>query len=150
MKNVSKKTAFTALIIFLSIAVCAVAALIYFRNHSDKSKNEYGFTDITLEDFEEYVHKSEKTKGKTVFIYIGRDDCPDCKELSPKLQKINKSQNLNLLYYSTSQDRKERPDKMYAFLDEIKVDEVPMILELSNGKIAASYSGEDFLSLYAE
>ena len=37
---------------------------------------------------------------------------------------------------------------MYALLDEAKVTEVPVVLEVVNGKISASYTGEEFLALY--
>ena len=101
---------------------------------------------ITLEEFDDCIHG--KGQKDTFYIYVGRDDCPDCEEFSPKLQSIIKEEELSVLYYSTSQDREKHPDEMYALLDEAKVTEVPVVLEVVNGKISASYTGEEFLALY--
>lgn len=146
MKNISKKTSALILIILLTISACIAGVILYRQKDADAGKNPYGFTKISLEQFDDSIHgKSEKD---TVFIYVGRDDCPDCEAFSPKLQTIIKEEKISVLYYSTSQDREERPDEMYALLDEAKVTEVPVILEVINGKISASYTGEEFLTLY--
>lgn len=146
MKNISKKKAALSLIILLAVFACIAGAVFYRQKNKDTSRNPYGFTQITLEEFDDCIHG--KTENDTVFIYVGRDDCPDCEKFSPKLQNIIKEEGLSVLYYSTSKDRKERPDEMYGILDEAKVTEVPVMLEIINGKISASYTGEEFLALY--
>ena len=146
MKNISKKMSALILVILLTVSACIAGIILYRQKNTDIDKNPYDFTKITLEEFDDSIHgKSEKD---TVFIYVGRDDCPDCEAFSPKLQTIIKEEKISVLYYSTSQDREERPDEMYALLDEAKVTEVPVILEVINGKISSSYTGEEFLSLY--
>lgn len=146
MKNISKKMSALILVILLTVSACIAGIILYRQKNTDIDKNLYDFTKITLEEFDDSIHgKSEKD---TVFIYVGRDDCPDCEAFSPKLQTIIKEEKISVLYYSTSQDREERPDEMYALLDEAKVTEVPVILEVINGKISSSYTGEEFLSLY--
>lgn len=146
MKNISKKTSALVLIILLAVSACIAGVILYRQKNADTDKNPYGFTKITLEEFDASIHgKAEKD---TVFIYVGRDDCPDCEAFSPKLQTIIKEEKISVLYYSTSQDREKRPEEMYRLLDEAKVTEVPVVLEVINGKISASYTGEEFLALY--
>lgn len=146
MKNISKKMSALILIIFLAVSACIAGVILYRQKNADTGKNPYGFTKITLEEFDDSIHG--KVEEDTFFIYVGRDDCPDCEAFSPKLQAITEKEKLSVLYYSTSQDREERPDEMYRLLDEAKVTEVPVVLEVINGKISASYTGEEFLSLY--
>lgn len=146
MKNISKKKAALSLIILLAVFACIAGTVFYRQKNKDTSRNPYGFTQITLEEFDDCIHgKAEKD---ALFIYVGRDDCPDCEAFSPKLQNIIKEEKISVLYYSTSKDREERPDEMYALLDEAKVTEVPVMLEIINGKISASYTGDEFLALY--
>lgn len=146
MKKLSKKAFALGLLILLAVIACIAGIFFYRQKDADAGKNPYGFTKITLEEFDDSIHGN--TGADTVFIYVGRDNCPDCEAFSPKLQAITEKEKLSVLYYSTSQDREKRPDEMYALLDEAKVTEVPVILELINGKISASYTGEEFLALY--
>ena len=146
MKTLSKKTFALILIILLAAIACIAGIFFYKQKNTDTGRNPYGFTQITLEEFDDCIHG--KGQKDTFYIYVGRDDCPDCEEFSPKLQSIIKEEELSVLYYSTSQDREKRPDEMYALLDEAKVTEVPVVLEVVNGKISASYTGEEFLALY--
>lgn len=98
---------------------------------------------ITLEQLE--AHSVMQTKQ---YLYIGRDDCPDCQAVYPRLTEVNQDNHLGILYYSTSQDRESRPEEMYEVLDALQVDSVPMILLLESGEVRERYSGEDFLALY--
>lgn len=148
MKKSSKTLPLIAVI--LLAAACAAGILFYFWKTREKVSDENGFTAITLEEFEQYVQEPAKAPKETLYIYVGRDDCPDCQELTPQLQKINDDFKLGLLYYSTSQDRETRPDQMYALLDELKVTEVPMILEITDGRVSAQYSGSEFTAMYQQ
>lgn len=144
MKKLSKKT--FALILIILLAAIACIAGIFFYRQKNTNENPYGFTEITLEEFDDYIHGKEQKD--TFYIYVGRDDCPDCEAFSPKLQTIIKEEEISVLYYSTTKDREERPDEMYALLDEAKVTEVPVMLEVINGRISASCTGDEFLALY--
>ncbi|MBS5197225.1 MAG: hypothetical protein KHY93_08740 [Clostridiales bacterium] len=146
MKKLSKKAFTLGLLVLLAVIACIAGIFFYRQKNTDTDRNPYGFTQITLDEFDDCIHG--KGQKNTFFIYVGRDDCPDCEAFSPKLQTIIKKEKISVLYYSTSQDREERPDEMYALLDEAKVTEVPVILEVINGKIYASYTGEEFLTLY--
>lgn len=148
MKKLSKKTFALILVILLAAIACIAGIFFYKQKNTDTGRNPYGFTEITLEEFDDCIHG--KGQKDTFYIYVGRDDCPDCEEFSPKLQTIINEEEISVLYYSTSHDREKRPDEMYALLDEAKVTEVPVVLEVVNGKISASYTGEEFLALYEE
>lgn len=146
MKKLSKKTFALILIILLAVIACIAGIFFYRQKNADNAKNPYGFTEITLEEFDDCIHGKEQKN--TFYIYVGRDDCPDCEAFSPKLQTIIKEEEISVLYYSTTKDREERPDEMYALLDEAKVTEVPVMLEVVNGRVSASYTGDEFLTLY--
>lgn len=146
MKKLSKKAFTLGLLVLLAVIACIAGIFFYRQKNTDTDRNPYGFTQITLDEFDDCIHG--KGQKNTFFIYVGRDDCPDCEAFSPKLQTIIKEEKISVLYYSTSQDREKNPDEMYALLDEAKVTEVPVVLEIVNKKIAASYTGEEFLSFY--
>ncbi len=146
MKKLSKKAFTLGLLVLLAVIACIAGIFFYRQKNTDTDRNPYGFTQITLDEFDDCIHG--KGQKNTFFIYVGRDDCPDCEAFSPKLQTIIKKEKISVLYYSTSQDREKNPDEMYALLDEAKVTEVPVVLEIVNKKIAASYTGEEFLSFY--
>ena len=106
MKKLSKKTFALILIILLAAIACIAGIFFYKQKNTDTARNPYGFTQITLEEFDDCIHG--KGQKDTFYIYVGRDDCPDCEEFSPKLQSIIKEEELSVLYYSTSQDREKR------------------------------------------
>ncbi len=63
-----------------------------------------------------------------VMIYIGRDNCPSCKEFYPYLEELAYDADFFVLYYNTAPDRIERKQKMLRTLEEINVFTVPSVV----------------------
>lgn len=141
MKKIPRDQILTILLaLILSIPAPALSAIL--QRNTDKT-----MTELSLEQLETFINGNT---SKEQYLYIGRDDCPDCQKIFPTLIELNHTYHLGMRSYSTSQDRESRPDEMYEILDYLQVDSVPMILILKNGKVSERYSGDDFLALYAE
>lgn len=139
MKKISKKQFLTiGLILALSVPAPAACALLQYNTHK-------AMKELTLEQL---TARIEMNSSRPQYLYIGRDDCPDCRKVLPELTKLNREKHLQILSYSTSQDRDFRPEQMYEVLDHLQVDSVPTVLVLEAGKVIERYSGEEFLALY--
>lgn len=139
MKKISKKQFFIFLLI-LVLSLAAPAACTLFQHYAELEMKE-----LTLEQLKA---RTEMKSPMPQYLYIGRDDCPDCQKVLPELTVLNRKNHLRILYYSTSRDRESRPEQMYEVLGELQVDSVPMVLVLEAGEVTARYSGEEFLALY--
>lgn len=126
------------------ILLLLALALFFFRSLKNTE-----LSTITLEEFERYVQTPSETEDQTLYIYVGRDSCPDCAEVYPFLCQLSRRQNLGILYYNTGQDRETRAERMTQLLDQVKIHSVPAVLEIADGAVVALYSGEDFLSLFS-
>lgn len=136
----SSKNQILPLVLVLALSVPAPAACSLLQHEADKEMKE-----LTLEQL---AARIEMNAARPQYLYIGRDDCPDCQEVLPKLTELNRENHLRILSYSTSQDRDSRPEQMYEVLDRLQVDSVPTVLVLEAGEVTERYSGEDFLALY--
>lgn len=147
MKNVFRNHKIAAICGIVVLIAAVMAGAFYFL----RSPKDDGLTSITLEEFQQYTDPSSslaKKSSEDIYIYVGRDSCPDCEEVYPQLLRINSTHKLNMLYYNTTEDRESRPDEMYALLDELKVTSVPSILTVSAGQVTAQHDGKEFLELY--
>ncbi|MED9966655.1 MAG: thioredoxin family protein [Blautia sp.] len=139
MKKISKNQILTlGLILALSVPAPAACALLQYN--TDKTMKE-----LTLEQL---TARIEMNAARPQYLYIGRDDCPDCQKVLPELTELNREKHLQILSYSTSRDRDSRPEQMYEVLNHLQVDSVPTVLVLEAGEVTERYSGEEFLALY--
>lgn len=141
MKKISRNQILTVLLALILSIPAPVLSVIVQRNAGKK------MTNLSLEQLETFISGNS---SKEQYLYIGRDDCPDCQKVLPTLTEINHTYRLDMRSYSTSQDRESRPEEMYEILDCLQVDSVPTILILKNGEVTKRYSGDDFLELYTE
>lgn len=101
---------------------------------------------ITLEELNALLKPTNI--NDITYVYIGRDTCPDCNLIYPKLCEISKKRNLDMLYYNTDLDRNTRKTEMSNTLDKISVKEVPSIIEINNDKTVEIFNGDGFLLEY--
>jgi predicted bacteriocin transport accessory protein len=80
-------------------------------------------------------------KGKKVAIYVGRDTCPDCQKIMPKLKKQLKNNNKALYYFDTTA-KGEKLLKYRKFYNSLGVQTVPSILIAKNGKVEKVFNLE--------
>lgn len=102
---------------------------------------------ISLEKFESILNAKE---DEILYIYVGRDSCSTCNAIYPTLCSIGQSENINLMYYSTEPDREIRPEQMNDFLNDLKIERVPVVLQIEQGKIKKMYDGEEFVKNYVK
>ncbi len=100
---------------------------------------------ISLEEFKSILDAKE---DKIIYVYVGRDSCPTCNTIYPTLCSIGQSENINLLYYSTEPDREICPEEMNDLLNDLKIERVPVVLQIEEGKIKKIYDGEEFVKMY--
>lgn len=130
--------------IIIAFIVLLFCIGLLFLNLSYNNKKNSQLKTISLSEFESYINYPEKG---IEYIYIGRDSCPTCNTFYPVLSKIVQQDDLDIVYYNTEQDRIDNPEEMYKLLESIGVDEVPSILQISDGdKIV--YSDDEFLEKF--
>lgn len=110
----------------------------YLKNKQDEST----MTVISLEELQDIING--KNEG-LIYIYIGRDSCPECHRFYPQLCEVLEQNNINIIYYSTEPDRNERPDEMNKILNTIDVEKVPAVVEIEDDQIKNIFDGDSFL-----
>lgn len=124
--------------IVLAAGICS-AGNVFGEMREYRQENVAPNTYILLENLDEVNRLAEE--NETGFLYIKRDDCQQCEEMGEFLDSF--SVNKKVYIYSTSMDRDKNAEALYACLDELGVDCVPLILEYENGSIINRYSSED-------
>lgn len=97
-----------------------------------------GLYQITLEELD----KAGQSTTLEV-IYIGRDSCPQCQDLEPRLKEVSNQCELEFQYYNTSDDREKNYDAMLTVLKKHKVNSVPAILVFQRGHVVKQYEGTE-------
>lgn len=120
------------------IAEIDTDSAIHLKNGQSKSSMKT----ISLEELQSILN-GENTG--LLYIYIGRDSCPECHRFYPELCKILEQKNINILYYSTEPDRTERPDETHKILNSSGIEEVPTVVEMEDDQIKKIFDGESFL-----
>lgn len=105
--------------------------------------SQTGFNQIHLNDLEALL-----TEKRTATVYIGREDCPACKDIFPKLEMYLYSNQKSILSYSTIEDREDNLEKLMEVLDALGVDAVPVVLEIEDGIVTEAYFVEDIEKRY--
>lgn len=71
----------------------------------------------------------------TLFVYVGRPTCPQCKEFEPILRKVLNNQHQSMGYYNTDNARKENEDKLEIMADSLGINSIPAIIKIVDGKV---------------
>lgn len=102
-----------------------------------------GFNQIRLNDLEDILKKE-----KSAVVYIGSEDCPECKETFSKLELYLYKNHISMLAYNIAEDRDGNFEKVEEVLDQLGVNEIPAILEIQQGTMSESYFAEDIEKKY--
>lgn len=96
----------------------------------DYISSEY-FRGISLDELQTDINSDDET-----LIYIGREDCKECKIFESKFEEILKQYYTEMPTYYTSEDREgERREEMYELLDNYNIENVPCIILAKQSKI---------------
>lgn len=89
------------------------------------------FRGISLDEFQK-----DLSSNNEILIYIGRDDCKQCKEFENNMEKILEQYYVEIPAYYTTQDREgSRSEEMYNILDMYKIESVPAVVLVRDSNI---------------
>ncbi len=111
----------------------------------EKEYKKTGIEKIHLADLKDIL-----AKKKSATIYIGREDCPACRYIFPKLEMYVYKKQIGILTYNTIEDRDTNREELMKVLEMLNVDTVPIILEIEDGVVSNSYRVEEILEKYIE
>lgn len=129
-----RKCMVTAMIAMLiSLGICGLS---WYGTQGKWLEGGSWIKEISREQLErEFAAKSD------FFLYVGRPTCPDCEEFYPVLEEIVSAGGQRIYYYNT-EVKASGKRKMRAYVKSLGIDEIPMILQVENGEIAARYNGQ--------
>lgn len=101
----------------------------------DYIENEW-LEGISLEDMEELMADA----GDDVVIYIGREDCRDCRKFEEAFTEILEKHSVITPTYFTNQDKDgENREKLDVFLSSYDIDSVPCVFFISGGEVVEKW-----------
>lgn len=115
----------------------------WFISYNKAQNDDFQSDNISLITFEEL--KGVIDADGTHIIYIGRKSCPLCAYIMTDFQSFIEDSNLEVMYYSTTQDRDTRPEEMREVLNSINVHSIPTTIILHNGEIVKMFVGKDMV-----
>jgi predicted bacteriocin transport accessory protein len=71
-------------------------SFISYSSHCSAVSSAVGLVTITQEETKKLIKEDD------VAIYVGRDTCPDCQRIMPKLKKQLKNNKKTLYYFDTT------------------------------------------------
>lgn len=98
---------------------------------SEKEEESKVLTAVTNEEVSTFLEH-----GESGFLYVGRPTCPFCREFMPVLENASQSTGQTVCYYNTDEGREQDEEKLGALLDQLKIESVPALLYIENGKEA--------------
>ena len=82
-------------------------------------------------------------KRQIRFVYIGRENCPYCREFAPKLRKAARSINATVYYIDTE----NKTDELAKFAEQYHIDSIPTLLVFKDGQLQETLSNSSDISL---
>lgn len=130
-------------VFILCLAVNAVFSISYYRFSSeykiskdvDYIENEW-LEGISLEDMKELM----ETAQDDVVVYIGRDDCKDCRKFEEVFTIILDKHSVITPTYFTNQDKDgKNRSELDEFLSRYEIESVPCVFFISGGKVVKKW-----------
>lgn len=81
-------------------------------------------------------------------IYIGRQDCLDCRLAKDKIQKGKERQPIRVFYYDTDLDREKNRENMDRVLEKYRVTAVPAVVFVRDGEWYETIYCDEILSSF--
>lgn len=118
------------------LVILGLCGLSWYNAQQDLSKGDRWIKEISKQQVGQmFAEKSD------FFLYVGRPTCPDCEAFYPILQEIVSAKGQRIYYYNTEAKASEK-HKMRKFVESLGIDEIPMVLQVEQGKIKARYNGQ--------
>ena len=135
------------------IALCCSAAFTpKWSKYEKEAAEATEHTGILYEYAWEDVLAKSRMGNKHYLLYVGRSDCPECREFEPMLEKIAKENDVFVAYYDTLSDRKKADFDQK--MNMLKVKSVPAVVVIGNNEIIEAeskiYTSEKALEVWIE
>jgi thiol-disulfide isomerase/thioredoxin len=143
-QNVSKKRLIANKCIMLLIAVLFCSNIFvgvkYYSIVKDYSLKKVEETDYIASEYFRGISLDELKKNinadTEVLIYIGREDCKDCREFEEKFEKLLEKYYVEMPTYYTTKDRDgDRSKEMYDLLDKYAIESVPCVIMVKDSML---------------
>lgn len=143
-QNVDKNRSIADKCIILLIAVLFCSNIFvgvkYYSVVKDFSLKKAEETDYIASEYLKGISLDELKKNinadTEVLIYIGREDCKECREFEEKFEKLLKEYYIEMPTYYTTKDRDgARSKEMYDLLDKYEIESVPCIIMVKDSMI---------------
>ncbi|MBX9158325.1 thioredoxin family protein [Bacillus cereus] len=109
-------------------------------NASEYKEDNSHLNKLTTVDF-----KSVLSSGESKIIYLGRPTCPNCRDYRPIQDKVLKDMDMKIEYYNTDDAKKEDMDSFKQILETLKVEGVPTLLKVRDGKVEELAPGDAYM-----
>lgn len=143
-QNMNKNRSIVDKCIILLIAVVFCSNIFvgvkYYSIVKDCSLKKVEETDYIASEYLRGISLDELKKNISadteVLIYIGREDCKECREFEEKFEKLLKEYYIEMPTYYTTKDRDgARSKEMYDLLDKYEIESVPCIIMVKDSMI---------------
>lgn len=138
-EKVSKKKKMWMLLLCVLVLLFSLIFIFNYINDNTQQNKDVLVT-IQKEELQDMIDN-----GKTCWVYVGRDSCPDCQVFYPKLVEFLQTQQLHIYYYNTECKASEK-QKVRAYYNSLGVKSVPTILEIFNGTIKEVYDVQSYIN----
>lgn len=117
----------------LAIAVIFGSGAI-FASIVEDARSANSYTDST-ENFHQVTVLGINTlkQDHDMWIYIGRESCPNCYEFAPKLAEAVEDSGTRIYYLDTDSE----DEQLHEFAEEYHINSVPNFIYLEDGELAA-------------
>lgn len=143
-QNVNKNRSIADKCIILLIAVLFCSNIFvgvkYYSIVKDYSLKNVEETDYIASEYLRGISLDELKKNinadTEILIYIGREDCKECREFEEKFEKLLKEYYIEMPTYYTTKDRDgARSKEMYDLLDKYEIESEPCIIMVKDSMI---------------
>lgn len=143
-QNVNKNRSIADKCIILLIAVLFCSNIFvgvqYYSIVKDYSLKRVEGTDYIASEYLRGISLDELKKNinadTEILIYIGRENCKECREFEEKFEKLLKEYYIEMPAYYTTKDRDgARSKEMYDLLDKYEIESVPCIIMVKDSMI---------------
>ena len=147
LKNWSPRKKLIASYIGVVIMLCFVNPRILVSNNNTLVYRSSEYVQATRHfvelDNTRIQEEMKDLKRQLRFVYIGRETCPYCRELAPKLRKAARSINTTIYYIDTE----NKTDELAKFAEQYHIDSIPTLLVFKDGQLQETLSNSSDISL---
>lgn len=98
---------------------------------------------VTFDELKQIANNNDEN-----VIYIGRNDCKECKIFEEDISIILEKNEVEITGYYTNLDRDgEKSREMYQWLDRNEIDSVPMVIVTTNGNLKRTFCSNDLKAI---